>query len=93
MSPGSVQGDHELTAQALPERVRCNQRLELGNDVGVASPGEIDGESLLECRKAELFETRDRSLREGLVHEVRQRRASKLGESLVERGGGPFDLT
>ena len=64
----------------------ADERLELGDELGVAAEREVGLDPLLECGQAQLLEARDLSLREGLGREVRKGRSAPKGE------GGPQRL-
>ena len=76
LTPGAVQGKHELGPQALSKRVAINERFELANRLGVAAEGEPGFDAHLDRRKAELLELCDLGLRERLVGEIGQRGAA-----------------
>ena len=69
---GPVQGDHELTAEALAEWVRHDQRLELADPLVEAAGHELQLDALLDRREPQLAHPGDRRLCELLVHEVDQ---------------------
>ena len=64
----------------------ADERLELGNELGVAAEGEVGLDPLLESGQAQLLEASDLALRERLGREVRKRR------SAPERECGPQGL-
>ena len=82
-----VEREHELAARPLAERLRLHERLELGDELGVAAEREIGVDSLLEHDGAQLLESRDLGLRERLVREVGQRRATPELERLAKGTG------
>ncbi len=67
-------------------RLRLNERLQLGDELGVPAEREIGLDPLLEHDRAELLEPGDLGLRERLVQEVRERGAAPEAERLAERG-------
>ncbi len=64
-----------------------DERLELGNDLGVGADRELRLGSLLDQREVELLESRDLFPREALVAELRQRLAAPQSKRLVEQRG------
>ena len=73
---GAVEGEHQLRAQAFSEWMRSNERLQLTDELGVATGGEVGFGPILERHKSKLLEPRDFGLREGLVGEVGKRRSA-----------------
>ena len=84
MPTRAVEGEHELSAEPLVERMKAHERLELADSVGLAPQGEHRLEASFERLQAEAFEARDLRLREGLVRKVGQRRATPERERLGE---------
>ena len=76
LPPGPVQGEHQLGAEVLAERIRADERLELADQLRVAAVGEIVLDPLLEARESELLQAGDLGLGEALVGEVGQRVSS-----------------
>ena len=66
----------------------CDERLELGDELGVAPEREVGLDPLLERDGAELLEPRDLGLGERLVEEVGERRAAPERERLAQRALG-----
>ena len=52
----AVEGEHELGAEALPERVLADQQLELGDELGARAQREIGLDALLERLEPKLLE-------------------------------------
>ena len=48
LAPGAVEGEHELSAQALTQRVVSDQGLELPDQVGRLAQGEVRLDALLD---------------------------------------------
>ena len=92
LPPRAVEGEHELSAQALAQRVFTDERLELGDDVLVSCQREIGFDALLETHEPALLQAGDRRLRERLVGDVRKRRPSPECEGVRQRGRGPIRL-
>ena len=86
---GAIQGEHELSAQPLAQRMEADERLELGDDLGVRADRELRLGPLLDEREVELLEARDLLPRERLVAELRQRLAAPQGERVVEQSCTP----
>jgi hypothetical protein len=76
LSPRAVEGEHELSAKAFPQRVVPDERLELGDDVLVSCQREIGLDAFLETHEPAFLQAGDRRLGERLVREVRERRPS-----------------
>ena len=85
LAAGSVEGEHQLSARPLAERVRLDDRLELGDELRVAAEREVGLDPLLEHDGAQLLETGDLGLCERLVREVGERGAAPERERLAER--------
>ncbi len=86
LAPGAVEREHELGAGALAEWLRLDERLELGDELGVAAEREIRVDALLQHDRAELLEPCDLGLCERLVEEVGERGAPPEDEGLAENG-------
>ena len=87
-----VQGEHQLGTEVLAERVQADERLELADQLRVASVREIELDPLLDARQAKLLQTGDLGLGEALVGEVRQRFPPPLLERLLRFPAVPQDL-
>jgi hypothetical protein len=85
LAVASVQREHQLRAQALPVGVLGDQRLELPHDLGVTAERELRLDQLFHRRHAQILETRDLRLRERLIREIGEHRASPQAERPVER--------
>jgi len=70
LSSGAIQREHELPAKALAESMLRDERLQLGDDVIVATESEIDVDSRLHGTKPKLAEPFDLALSEGVIGEV-----------------------
>ena len=88
----AVQGQHELTAEALAERVALHERLELADQLVVEAQGEIGVDPLLERGQPKLLEPCDLRLGERLVRDVGQRRAVPQREPLSKPLGRPLRI-
>ncbi len=74
---------HEDGARPFAERVCENERLDLSDELGVASESEVGLEPAFERLQAELFEARNLGLRERLVGEVGERRTAPEVETFA----------
>ena len=83
-APAPVQGEHQLSAQPLVQRVRLDKRLEVGHDLVVAAEGQVGIDPLLDGHETQSFEPGDLVLREPLVDEVHERRAPPHLERLAQ---------
>ena len=80
----AVEGQHELAAEALAQRVLRGERLELADEVGAGAAGEVDVDAGFEGEQAQLLEAGDLGLRKGLVAEVGQGGAAPEPECLAQ---------
>ena len=80
---GAIEREHQLGAQALPQRVLRHERLQLADELGMPPGGEIGFDALLERRQPELLEPRDLGLGERLVGQVGERGAAPERERLT----------
>ena len=81
----AVEGDHELRAEPLVERVEAGERLQLSDGLGLASDGEHRFEARLERLEPQSLEPRDLRLCERLGCEVGERRPAPERERTSER--------
>jgi hypothetical protein len=80
----SIEGEHQLSAQALSQRVRDDELRELGDDLRRPAEPQVCVDPQLDCRQAQLLETCDRRLRERLEPEIRERRPAPERERLAQ---------
>ena len=80
----AVEGEHELAPGPFAQRVLADERLELDDELLVASELEIGFDPLLLGGEAELVEARDLGLREVRVSELRQCGAAPERERLAQ---------
>ena len=80
---GTVEGEHQLPAKALAERMLSDEPLQLADDVGMQAERELRLDSFLERGHAQLFQPRNLGLDEALVTEVRQRAVPPERERLA----------
>ena len=83
----AIQGDHELAAQALAQRVGGDVGLQLCHEVGTAAELEISRKALLGRREAQLVESRSLVADEVLVGEVGKCRPAPQRERPGQRLG------
>ncbi len=86
LAPGAVEREHELPARPLAQGLRLDERLELGDELGVAREREVGVDPLFEGDRPQLLEPGDLGLRERLVEEVGESRAAPQAERLAESG-------
>ena len=84
LSPRAIQRQHQLRAQALTERILVDQRLELPDQLVVSAAGQLSLVLLLNTDQASLIQPRDLTLREALVREIAQRRATPERQRLAQ---------
>ena len=82
---GTVEREHQLGPETFPERVVGDQDLQLGDQFGPASEGEIGFDAGLDGHQPQLFEPDDLRLGEGLIGEVDQGAATPKVERLVKQ--------
>jgi hypothetical protein len=78
-----VQREHQLRAQAFPQRMLADERLELADHLAVASGGDVGFEAVLDCRQPQLLELRELSPIEELGLDIHEQRAAPAGERLA----------
>ncbi len=78
LTPGSIQGEHELPAQALAQRLRRHEPLQLRHELGTAAHRQIGLDAILDRGRAQVLQARDLGRRERLEHHVGQRRPAPL---------------
>src|SRR5438309_8552305 len=88
-----VEGEHQLTAQTLAQRMFFDQRLQLADELAVAAEREICLNPLLETGEPQLLEPRDRPLRPRLVRELGERRSPPERECLAQAFRGRLRST
>src|SRR5439155_5442065 len=77
---GAIEGDHQLPAQSLPQRMSRHERLQLGGEIVVSAERQVGLESILRRGDVQLLEPRDLLVRKSLVREVRERRPTPEAE-------------
>ena len=92
LAAGAVEREHQLAADPLAQRVRGDERLELGDERAVAAEGEVGVDPLLEQREPELLEPRRLDGGERLEGELRERRAAPERERLVQPRSGSLEV-
>ena len=88
--PGAVEGEHELPAQPLAQRVLGDEGLELADELGMAAELELGVDQLLPRRRAELLEPRH--LDAARTARARGRRAAARARARAPRAGAPSAL-
>ena len=84
LAAGAVEREHQLAAQALPQRMLGDERLELADELGVTAERQVGVDPLLERRQPQLLQPRDLGLGERLVGEVGERRPAPQRERLAQ---------
>ena len=95
LAAAAVQRQHQLATQTLAQRMLCHERLELADQLGVPSAGEVGVDAVLEQCQSQLLEPADLPLRERLEGESAsgrpapelQRRPQLLGGAPAVFGG------
>jgi hypothetical protein len=64
LPPRAIEREHQLPAQALAQGMRGDQRLELADQLGMAPPGQVGLDALLDRGHAQLLQPSDLALRE-----------------------------
>ena len=80
LAPGSIEGEHELAAQALAERMSADERLELGNELSRTAELELGVDLLLERGESKLLDPAGLDLAVLGVRELRERGPSPEAE-------------
>ena len=89
LAVAAVEGEHELAARALAQRLARDQRLDFADGLGVAAERELGLDPLLHEGEPELLEAARLGDGEGLV-ELRERRPAPQGDGIREKlRGGP----
>src|SRR5690348_5724290 len=65
----AVQGEHQLAAQVLPERVLADERLQLADQLGMKAARQLGLDPLFERDQSKLLETADLALSKRLIRE------------------------
>ena len=81
---GAVQRDHQLAAQAFPERMSRHQRLELRHQVGVSPEREVGLDPLFDRRGVKFFQAADLVPRKLFEREIREGGAAPERECLTQ---------
>jgi hypothetical protein len=89
----AVERKHELSPQALPQRLAGDRGLELGDDLGVPPQRQVGVDAPLVRDQALLIEPGGFGARPRLAAEVAQCRAAPHGERLAQRLCGAVGLT
>ena len=84
LAAAAVEGDHQVPAQALAQRVLGHERAQLADEIGVAPGGQLGGDSLLDRLHPQLLEPADLRLRERLEAMVGERGPAPQRERCLE---------
>ena len=87
LAPAAVQGEHQLAAQPLAERMSADEPLQLRDELGLPAELEVGVDALLERGEPLLLEARALGAREGCV-ELGERWAAPERERLPEHISG-----
>src|SRR5581483_1119180 len=82
LPPRPVQRTHQLPTQTFPQRMPVDERLELSDELWMATRAQVALDPLLQAAKAELLEACGLSGREPVIGEVGQRRPAPERERL-----------
>ena len=86
LAAGAIEREHQLRVEALAVAVLGGQRLELGDELAVcAAELEVEVDSLLERRQAQLGEPRGLAAGRAVERRVGQRRAAEQRERLAQQ--------
>jgi hypothetical protein len=80
LSPGAVEGQHQLRAQAFLQWMLGDETVELRDQLPVATECKIRLDAIFECGEPEVLEPCDLGMSERLPSEVRERRPSPEAE-------------
>ena len=84
LPPGAVEGDHQLHAQGLAERMASHERLDGARELAVAAEPETRFHGVLGCFEPQILEPGDLDLRERLRRQVCERRPAPERVCLFE---------
>ena len=84
----AIEREHRLATQALAQRIRGDERVELSDELAVATELQERFDPVFRRREPEIVETADLVTREVLEGELGERRASPERERLVEQPCG-----
>jgi hypothetical protein len=85
LTPGAVEGEGEASVQPFTQRVFGNKRLQLADDMAMASEGEVGVDARLDSGKPLFFDPCRLGSRCALVNEVDQRRPAPQRKCVSER--------
>jgi hypothetical protein len=84
----AIQGQHQVSAHALAQRLGGDELFELGNELSAATQREIGLDTVLDRGGAQVLQARDLGRRERFERHVGQRRPAPLVERGPQRRGG-----
>ena len=85
LPPRPVQGEHVLAPHPLTQRMLLDEPIELADEVSVAAELKVGLDPTLEDGEPQLFQTRDRRLRELLIGHIGECRPTPEPERLPEQ--------
>jgi hypothetical protein len=88
LAAAAIEGEHQLAAQPFLKWVGLHERLELGDDLGVATEREVGVDAVHQRSEPELLEPTDLRLREVEEGEIGERRPAPERERLAQPDGG-----
>ena len=89
LAAAAIERQHELTTQSLTQRMLCHERLELADELGVPSAGQVSVDAVLEQGESQLLEPADLSLRERVECKLGERGPAPDSQRLAQLHGGP----
>ncbi len=92
LAAAAVQREHLLAAQALAQRVRAHERLELAGHLVVAPARQVGVDAVGQAREPQVLQARDLRLGEPLARHVGERRAAPQRERAGEGVRGLLGL-
>ncbi len=88
LAAGGVEGEHQLPAQVLAQRVAGDERLELGHEPRAVAELEFELQPRLGHREAKLLESLHLDAGERLELDAPERRPAPQGQRFAVGGGG-----
>ena len=93
LPPRAIEGEHQLGARALPQRLLRDEPLELGDDACVLAQLQLGVDALLERMQTQLGQPARGRLCERLLVKLGERRAAPELERLAQELGAPSGLS
>lgn len=85
LTAGTIEGEHQLPAKPLAQRLLGDEPLEIGDHLAVAPECEIEVEQLLHAAEAELLEPRRLVVHDRFVEQIGEGRAAPERECPAEQ--------